>query len=273
MILATRPEISRERPGLFVFLIDQSHSMGSRFLDTQFSKAQAVAYTVNQTIYNLILNCMPYGEVENYYHFAAIGYGGAEARLAFGGTLEGLQTVPAKKLAANPLRVERRPSAEGEATESYPVWITPENRGKTPMCQALTRAREIIDDWTVDFQKSMPPIVMNISDGEANDGHTGPVASALKATGTEVGRTLLFNLCLTGRLEQPKAYPAAPRGLPDEYSRAMFDDSSELPSYMAAQARDLGIEIEPGSRGFVYNGDMISLVHFLTIGTMTANRR
>jgi hypothetical protein len=78
MAVATRPEISRERPGLFVFLIDQSLSMGSQFLDTPYSKAQAVAYTVNQTIHNLILSCMPYGEVEDYYHFAAVGYGGAE---------------------------------------------------------------------------------------------------------------------------------------------------------------------------------------------------
>lgn len=273
MAIASRPEISRERPGLFVFLIDQSLSMGSRFLDTEFSKAQAVAYTVNQTIYNLILNCMPYGEVEDYYHFAAIGYGGTEPRLAFGGKLEGLQTVPAKVLAANPLRIERAPDGGGETGDTYPVWIAPRNQGMTPMCQALTRAHEVIDDWTVDFRKSMPPIVMNISDGEANDGETGPIAAALKQTGTDAGNTLLFNLCLTGRAEKPRAYPATPNELPDDHGRSMFADSSELPFYMARTANDLGIETEPGSKGFVYNGDMVSLVHFLTIGTMTANRR
>ena len=256
-----------------MFLIDQSLSMGSRFLDTEYSKAQAVAYTVNQTIYNLILNCMPYGEVEDYYHFAAIGYGGTEARLAFGGKLEGLQTVRAKILAANPLRVERASEGDGHGGESYPVWIAPRNHGMTPMCQALTRAREVVDDWTVDYRKSTPPIVMNISDGETNDGKTGPVAMALKQTGTDTGRTLLFNLCLTGRAEKPKPYPATPDELPDEYGRVMFADSSELPFHMAQQANQLGIVTEPGSRGFVYNGDMISMVHFLTIGTMTANRR
>jgi hypothetical protein len=228
---------------------------------------------VNQTIYNLILNCMPYGEVEDYYHFAAIGYGGAQATLAFGGPLEGLQTVPAKKLAANPLRVEKALEGDGGGGESFPVWISPRNQGMTPMCQALQRAHEVIDDWTVDFRRSTPPIVMNISDGEANDGETSPVAATLRETGTDAGRTLLFNLCLTGRPERPQQYPATADDLPDEYGRAMFEISSELPFYMAKQANDLGIATEPGARGFVYNGDMISLVHFLTIGTMTANRR
>lgn len=273
MLVASRPEISRERPGLFVFLIDQSQSMGGRFIHTEYSKAQAVAYTVNQTIYNLILNCMPYGEVEDYYHFAAIGYGGTEARLAFGGKLDGLQTVPAKQVAASPLRVEVAPSEQGKDPERYPVWIAPRYQGMTPMCQALTRARELIEDWVVDFPKSAPPIVMNISDGEANDGPVRPIAAALKTTGTETGGTLLFNCCLTGRPEEPLAYPATSDGLDDEYGRDMFDIASELPSYMAKVAGDLGVETVPGSRGFVYNGDMISLVHFLTIGTMTANRR
>jgi len=269
--VVTRPEISRERPGLFVFLIDQSQSMGGRFLDTGYSKAQAVAYTVNQTIYNLILNCMPYGEVEDYYHFAAVGYGGSEARLAWGGKLEGLQTIPAKKIAANPLRGEAAPDAADGDT--YPVWIAPRNQGMTPMCQALSCARELIDDWTVDFRQSPPPIVMNITDGEANDGDIEPVASALKQTGTDSGQTLLFNLCLTGRRETTKTYPASSEDLPGEYHRKLFDITSELPFYMAKVANDLGVETVPGSRGFVYNGDMISLVHFLTIGTMTANRR
>lgn len=272
MTFITRPVISRETPGLFVFLIDQSQSMSGRFGSTDFSKAQAVAFTVNQTIHNLILNCMPYGEVEDYYHFAAIGYGGAEARLAFGGKIEGLQTVPARQLAANPLRVESAPPGAGGSVESYPVWITPRHAGMTPMCLALTRAREVVEDWAVDFRASPPPIVMNISDGEANDGEVASFASALTQTGTAAGATLLFNLCLTERTDRPQPYPATPNGLQDEYGKTMFAISSELPFYMAKLANDLGVPTQPGSRGFVYNGDMVSLVHFLTIGTSTAPR-
>lgn len=272
MAVAAQPEISRERPGLFIFLIDQSQSMAGRFLDTEYTKAEAVAFTVNQTIYNLILNCMPYGEVEDYYHFAAIGYGGTGAQLAFGGKLEGLQTVPAKQLAASPLRVESSKGVDGRGDESYPVWVAPRTKGMTPMCESFTRATEVIDDWVVDFPRSTPPIVMNISDGEANDGDVRPVAEALKETGTELGKTLLFNLCLTGRRVAPIAYPASAANLKDQYGRAMFDISSEIPFYMAKVANDLGIPTLPGSRGFVYNGDMISLVHFLSIGTMTAKR-
>ena len=264
------PEISRDRPGLFVFLIDQSLSMAEPFLDTPYSKAQAVAYTVNQTIHNLILNCMPYGEVEDYYHLAALGYGGSAASLAFEGKLDGLQSVPAKELAAHPLRIEK--SADGSG-DTYPVWVAPTAKGMTPMCQALARAKDIVDDWAADFGKSMPPIVLNISDGEANDGDPRPIARELRNTGTAAGGTLLFNLCLTSRTDTPQPYPASSLGLDDEYGRVMFDISSVLPPYMGRQASNFGYSIQPGARGFVYNGDMISLVQFLTIGTMTANRR
>ena len=273
MAVVARPEVRRDLPGLFVFLIDQSQSMASQYSGAEYSRSQAVAYAVNQTIHNLILGCMPHGEVEDYYHFAAIGYGGADAALAFGGKLEGLQTVPALKLAANPLRTETSQDADGSNAESYPVWITPRAKGMTPMCQALAKARDLIDDWTVDFKGSAPPIVLNITDGEANDGPVGPAAAALKESGTDTGRTLLFNLCITGGNAERHEYPATADQLTDEFGRAMFEISSELPLYMAKVANDLGITTVPRSRGFVYNGEMTDLVHFLTIGTQTANRR
>jgi hypothetical protein len=275
MALSVRPEISRDKPGFLLFLLDQSGSMAKQFAGTEYSKADAVAWTVNTAIHNLILNCMPHGEVEDYYHFGAIGYGGTSASIAFGGKLEGLMPVPASMLAANPQRVEVREVAndKGTRTERVTLWIEAKASGKTPMVSALEDACQVVEDWTADFPDSIPPIVINISDGVSSDGSPEVAAARLCETGTGKGRTMLFNLCLTARADDPVVYPSTPRGLTSEYGRLMFAISSHLPGYMVDAATSLGIPVGDGARGFVFNGDMASLVHFLTIGTMPANMR
>jgi hypothetical protein len=43
--------------------------------------------------------------------------------------------------------------------------------------------------------------------------------------------------------------------------------SSELPPHMREYAASNHYDVREGSRGFVYNSDMVSLVQFLDIGT------
>jgi hypothetical protein len=43
--------------------------------------------------------------------------------------------------------------------------------------------------------------------------------------------------------------------------------SSELPPHMRSYAANNHYDVTEGSRGFVYNSDMVSLVQFLDIGT------
>jgi hypothetical protein len=266
--LTARPRISRENPGLVLFLIDQSKSMGQPFLGSEYSKAEAVALTVNKAIDNLILNCT-FGDLEDYYHVGAIGYGGTEVRIAFGGALAGLTPVRIKEVADNPLRVDvvAREINGKVRKDRQRVWITPVFDGKTPMTAALEVAARVADDWTVDFKRSIPPIVLNISDGKATDGDPRPVAERIRETGTDFGQSMLFNLQLTQQPAAPIEYPSDAAKIADPLARALRGMSSPLPPYMVSMGRSLGIEIADGARGFVYNGNMVNLVHFLQIGT------
>lgn len=259
------PEISRDRPGCLVFLLDESASMADPFLGSQRSKADALAFAVNATIYRLVLRSMPYGEVRDYFHVGAIGYGGAGVRLAWGGELEGYDLVKLSVLARSEVGTQTRGDGEPE-----PYWIVPKTSGMTPMCAAIDQATDIISRFADDYPDSLPPIVLNVTDGQASDGHPRSAAARLMATGTRQGPSMLFNLQLSnGGLAV--SYPANEKTLTDAYARVLFAASSPLPEYMVGMGRALGLPIADGARGFVHNADMTTLVRFLTIGTQPGN--
>jgi len=52
----------------------------------------------------------------------------------------------------------------------FPIWFDPVANGGTPMCQALMRAQDILRTWFAQHPGCFPPIVINITDGEATDG-------------------------------------------------------------------------------------------------------
>lgn len=273
-MLSSAPRVTRKAPGCLLFLVDQSSSMAQTFVGSEHKKSDAVAATINEVIYRLALNCAPLGEVWDYYHLGAIGYG-RTVELAFEGKLSGLGIIPISQVAASPRRiVSREFTQDGQTIESkQPEWITPKAAGPTPMVAAIKRARELVEDWVTDFPDSVPPIVMNLSDGEASDGEPKGEASKLVATETSVGPVMFFNLQLTTRPTAPVLYPSSPDSLEDEFARALFEMSSTLPGYLVDVASGMGIPIDSNGRGFCANANMTTLVDFLTIGSTPANMR
>jgi hypothetical protein len=273
-MLAPMPRVSRKAPGCLVFLIDQSSSMAQKFLGSEHTKAQAVAATINEVIYRLSLNCAPQGDVWDYYHLGAIGYG-KTVELAFEGKLRGLGIIPISQVAENPRRmVTRTVEQDGESLEiKAPEWISPKTVGVTPMVTAITRAADLIGDWIEDFPDSVPPIVMNLSDGEPSDGDPSNAAHRLVSLKTSVGPTLLFNLQLTAARKTPVVYPSQPNEITDPFAKSLFDISSPMPGYLRSVAAGLGIDIADGARGFCANANMATLVDFLTIGSAPGNLR
>jgi hypothetical protein len=101
-------EISRSNPTCFLFLIDQSHSMGQPFgAQPDTPKAEGVADGINRLLQNLVLKCAQSEGVRDYFHIGVIGYGGGVS-WALGGALAGQALVPISALADRPLRVEER---------------------------------------------------------------------------------------------------------------------------------------------------------------------
>ncbi len=290
--MAYSAEISRATPTAFVFLLDQSASMQDAFGgaekrgDAAPSKARVLADTVNRLVQNLVLRCAKEDGVRDYFHIGVIGYGErveplvTPAENGVGGGSDGGGLIPISHLAERPRRIEERlkkvPDGQGgfrEQRAKRPVWFDPRAKNGTPMCQALDLAAQMVRPWIGLHPQSFPPIVLNVTDGEATDGEPLRYAQQLRSFATEDGEVLLFNIHLSESEEPALELPEAPQGLPDEYARQLFQMSSRLPFSMRAAAEQEGYAVSLDTRGFVFNADPVALVRFLEIGTRPSNLR
>lgn len=268
-------EISRGNPSCFVFLIDQSGSMGDAFGagEGNQKKADGVADAINRLLQNLVIKCAKEEGIRDYFHVGVIGYG-AQVGPAFSGALVGRQMVPISEAGNSPARVEQRnkkvPDGAGGLVDQqvrFPVWFEPVANGGTPMCQALGQARSVVEGWLTQHPNCFPPIVINITDGEATDGTPTGAADELRKLKSSDGEILLFNIHLSSQRAGAVEYPSSDSGLPDQFAQQLFQMSSVLPEYMLNIAKKEGMNVSEGSRGFVFNADMVAVIKFLDIGT------
>lgn len=279
--MAYTAEISRANPSCIVILIDQSGSMEDQFgQGSGKRKADGVADAVNRLLQNLVIKCAKSEGIRDYYHVAVIGYGDRGVGPVFNSKTSGKELVPISEIANNPARVEQRSKkvddgAGGiiEQKIKFPVWVDPVYKGGTPMCEALKQAKRIVTDWVHQHQGCFPPIVINITDGEATDGNPEDSADLIKRLSSEDGNVLLFNLHISSSNATPVEFPDSESLLPDNYARLLFRMSSNLPDYMWSMVQEEGIIISENPRGFVFNADLISVIRFLTIGTRPSNLR
>jgi hypothetical protein len=267
-------EISRTNPSCFLFLIDQSGSMKDPIGGTGRKKAEVVADAINRLLQTLVLRCAKSEGVRNYYHVGVIGYGSSRVAPSLGGQLAGRTLVPVSDLANYPLRVEERTrkvddGAGGlvEQRFKFPVWFESVAGGSTPMCAALELAWSVLNDFLVQSPNCYPPLVVNITDGEATDGDPLPNAEMVRGLASADGNVLLFNAHISSSNQQPVEYPSRESDLTDPYARLLFRMSSPLPPPMLSTARREGIAVSESTCGFVYNADLVSVIRFLDIGT------
>ena len=274
-------EISRTNPSCFLFLIDQSGSMQDPFAGGESSrrKADLLADAINRLLQNLVIKCAKEEGIRDYFYVGVIGYG-ERVGPALSGQLAGRDLAPISDIGNLPARIEERKKKVedgagglGEQTIRFPIWFDPICHGATPMAQALTLAHDVLARWLPHHPDSFPPIVINISDGEATDGDPSIAADALRSLATSDGNVLLFNVHLSAKGARPIEFPARPDALPDEHARLMFDLSSPLTPAMRTIAQQEGFVVEEGARGFVFNADMVSVIKFLDIGTRPSNLR
>jgi len=275
-------EISRKNPGCFIFLLDQSASMEDPFGGSNDRrKADELTTIINKLIHNLSIRCAKGDSIYDYFHVAVIGYGqDTVVKSAFDGPLTGKDLIPISELANNPLRIEDRvkKSDDGagglvEQTVKFPLWFEAKHAGGTPMSTAFKTAADIVQRWVAEHPKGFAPIVINITDGESTDGDPIPDAKALGSMGTEDGATLLFNIHLSSSAGNPIELPASDEGLPDKFSKQLYEMSSALTPFMVSRAKELGMSAGDGARGFVFNAQPTQVIQFLDIGTRPANLR
>jgi len=274
-------EISRTNPSCFIFLIDQSGSMQDPFGggESTRKKADGVADAINKLLQNLVIKCAKEEGVRDYYNVGVIGYG-HHVGPAFAGALSGRELVPISDIGNQPARIEERTKkiddgAGGlvDQTIKFPIWFDAVANGGTPMCGALTRAQSILSNWLAQHPDCFPPIVINITDGESTDGDPTEAATAIKGLSSSDGNVLLFNAHVSSSRATPVEFPDNESGLADQYAQLLFRISSTLPDYMRSIAQQEGFAVSDGTRGFVFNAGIVSVIRFLDIGTRPSNLR
>lgn len=273
-------EISRLNPTCFLFLLDQSGSMNDPMPDIGRRKADFAADAINNLIRNLTLRCARNEGVRDYFHIGVIGYG-ASVGSAFGGLLSGKEMVPISEIANNPVRIEERnrkieDGAGGlvNQVDRFPIWFEPIANNGTPMCQALQLAENIMHQWLSQHPDCFPPTILNITDGEANDGDPRSIATRLQQMNSSDGSVLVLNSHISSKTSKKvTGFPDTEDPLPDEFARILFQMSSVMPNKMGGIAKEFGFETNDNSRGYVFNADSVTFIQWLEIGTRAANLR
>ena len=277
--------IERAHKGCFLFLLDQSYSMEEPLGGSGRRKCDELASVCNAWLANLAIACSRSEGIMDYFDIGMFGYrtdqdANAIIESVFQGPLAGRTLASIREIAENPVRIDTVTASlpdedTGEIIEvpqQVQVWIDPKAEGGTPMCNMLHYAFGVLEEWISQPQNadSYPPIVINITDGESQDGDPIPYADAVKELATSDGNVLLLNCHLSMTAADSFLFPSSDEILPDELARVLFKMSSVLPETMQKIAKNLGVELQPNARGMAFNADGVTLIKFLDLGTKKA---
>lgn len=276
--------ITRNHRTAFILAIDCSGSMAESILfrGRRLTKAEAVAGITNDLLFELVERARRSDGIRDYYDIAVIGYSGDDEVRSL--LPDGEELVPVSALAARemPVRTEviehRLPDGSIALREiPAPSWIEPQAAGQTPMCEALRRVRDIATEWTARAAnaESFPPVVFNITDGEAtdcDDEELRAVCNQIKALETADGNVLLINIHIAaGDAGRHVFFPEAHEAnYTNRYAALLYDCSSEMPAVFneaIREAKDPGAV--PPFRGMSYNASAAQLVTMLNIGSIS----
>lgn len=277
--------ITRSTPTAFLFLIDQSSSMGEQIVydGATCTKAEAVARVVNQTVYELVNRCVKGNEVRRYYDLALVGYGpNSTAQLLWDGNLTGRTWVSPADLEQTPkgqIDTETERVIRGRVIKTptkRPYWLEPVCKGSTPMKSAFELAETLLGQWLTDHRglDCYPPTVINITDGAATDAKDDELlrhARRIRELCTIDGHVLLLNVHVSAATGTPALFPTRADELPaNTYARLLYDLSSEMPGNYHLDIANLRHEDRAGRYvGMSFNADVAALVKFMNIGTPT----
>jgi hypothetical protein len=282
VVMSYKEWASSTNPTAMVILLDQSTSMGDSFGKLSISKAQGAANAINGILLALITKNTKGKLIKDRIDVCVIPYG-----LQDSADFQWKEKfVTLTWLNSNPLPNKKIFKAgelgpDGTTLESdliVPMWFLPVHNGNTPMCKGLGLAKEALSEWLSNPKHSgtFPPMVVNITDGEANDGDPEPVAQELTRLSTSDGSVWLWNCHITGASADPILLPASEdrfnglSGKSLELALQLYRMSSVLPPpILDKAAKFFGESVAgPGSRCLAFNSDLAKLVDVLTFGTI-----
>ncbi len=258
--------ISSTNPCLLIYLIDQSGSMSEKFGNATHSKAVEVANAINDILYEVGLRCIGSGgELKNRFEISIIGYGKNVDLVESGweGPLQGKWVVSIKNIFEFPL---------GQQNDR-PIWIKPYSMSNTPMTKAFENAKRLCNDWINwgNHRDCHPPIIINITDGEATDAGWNFNAlknqiEQIKSLSTNYGNVRILNIHISSKAGDKLLFPSDLKSI-DKFERLLFEMSTVLDENMIRIAQQKGYDISNNAKGYVFNGNASDLINFLNIGT------
>lgn len=278
-------KITRANPSAFIILIDQSGSMDESvvFDSNTMPKAEAVALMANMLIGEIVNRSRREEGVRDYFHIAAAGYSDDKVYPAFGGSQYFVSTSQLAGMDVRRARYTREralPTGENVMMViEHKFWIEPQSRSNTPMYQALDKAHELARKWCDDPAHSLsyPPIIFNITDGEASDADDTAlmqIAEKIKSLATADGNALLINIHIAADSEMPPTlFPATAEELGNAaHARLLYEMSSPMPERYSADIVRLRTPAGRGTfRGMSYNCSPADMLAMIDIGSISIN--
>jgi len=267
---------SSATPGYMIFLIDQSGSMGENYAEGK-TRAKFTAQVINSTISELIMANMAGEKVKDRVFISMIGYGGSSNL-----SVDDIRSDYLSSFADSPLRIEqiRKKVSDGagglvEINESSPIFIEPLSNGLTPMAEALTFTKELIQGWLQKMPDNPAPIIINVSDGLPYTGGTVEegmekaitVAKEIMAIESSDGNPLIFNAHIGEHGDSKYNFVESESDIADEQAKFLFRISSNVPESYKEAANKEDFRALPNSRGFVSNADPVEFISFINFGS------
>lgn len=234
---------------------------------------------IGRLIDELILRSHRDNGYRHYYDIAVVGYSEDSVYSLLG---EDIAFVPITELAGR--NVRRVPymlsyntlnEASCSFCENVSLWVEPRAQGATPLYKMMGCITTLVEEWCAKEENSasFPPLVFNITDGEASDADYGRLLGAahrLRETGTTDGRTLFMNVHISSNTEySPTVFPTAlevPATV--RYARLLMDMSSTIPEQFNRYVGECRLKYAaPPYIAMSYNASMSELVAMLNIGT------
>ncbi len=289
--------LSRQYPGLFVILLDQSESMGQKGVTNGVSKAKIVTNYVNDIIQRMIdiaqVNELS-GRRKNYAYVSILGYNDKVYPLLSKNlkplSLPDLDDQEKGMAPSERLIMDQSGKIIRRIQEKHRFWIEPEAKGQTDMTLAFEEAERVIQNWLssppepisreqgaimqMPRHMSFPPILINITDAKHN-GRRDPdeVIERIGQMKTDHGHVLIYNCHITHESVQPCCFPPSIVELQhytrEKQAERLFYMSSEMPDILLHKGEQyMRMPITPGSRCFVYNANPDILLKFLQWTTL-----
>lgn len=265
---------SSATPGYIIFLVDQSGSMAESYAEEK-TRSEFTALVINSAI-NEIINSNMDGEiVKDRAFISIIGYGGSSSL-----AVDDIRSDYLSSFADNPLRMQqvKKKVSNGagglvEIDEQMPIFIEPTANGLTPMAEALSFAKELIEGWLQKKPDNPAPIIINVSDGMPYTGDsmqeamnkTMTVSKEIMSISSADGNPLIFN-CHLGE-GKSHSFNESINEIADEQAKFLFEISSELPESYKNAAVKHDFEVKTKSRVFVSNAKPEVLIKLIDFGS------